>query len=79
LFQLSPHDVLPRPFEDLIEFPLPQIPGFAAKVMRTVPFETRATLLAMLCAIAPFAPEARAARATAVVPASDVSRIAFIC
>jgi hypothetical protein len=55
-----------------MEFPLPQIPGFAAKVMRTVPFDTRAILLAMLCAVALCATEARAARTTAVVPASDV-------
>jgi hypothetical protein len=62
-----------------MEFPLPQIPGLAAKVMRTVPFETRATLLAMLCPIAPCATEARAARTTAVVPASDVIRSLVIC
>jgi hypothetical protein len=62
-----------------MEFPLPQIPGFAAKVMRTVPFETRATLLAMLCAVAPFATETRAARTTAVVPTSDVIEDFVIC
>jgi hypothetical protein len=32
------------------EFPLPQIPGFAAKDIRMVPFVTPATLLAILCA-----------------------------
>ena len=55
-------------------FPLPQIPGFAANVMRTVPFETRAILLAMLCAIAPRAADISAARTSAVVPASDIIR-----
>jgi hypothetical protein len=50
VFQLSPHVVLPRPLSCRLELPLPQIPGLAAKDMRTVPFETRATLLAMLCA-----------------------------
>jgi len=63
----------------MMELPLPQIPGFAANVMRTVPFETRATLLAMLCAGATAATPARAARTTAVVPTSDVIRNVFIC
>jgi hypothetical protein len=62
-----------------IEFPLPQIPGLAANVMRTVPFETRATLPAMLCADATDATPARAARTAAVVPTSDVIRNVFIC
>jgi hypothetical protein len=48
VFQLSPQVVVPLPPVCLIELPLPQIPGFAAKVILTVPFETRATLLAML-------------------------------
>jgi hypothetical protein len=65
--------------ECLMEFPLPQIPGFVANVMRTVPFETRATLLAMLCAAAASAAPARAARTTTAVPAIDVIRIVFIC
>jgi hypothetical protein len=63
----------------MIELPLPQIPGFAANVIRTVPFETRATLLAMLCAGATIATPARAARTTAVVPASDFIWSLFIC
>jgi hypothetical protein len=71
--------VLPRLFEDLIEFPLPQMPGFEANVMRTVPFETRATLLAMLWAVALCAAETRAARRTAVVLASDVIESFVIC
>jgi hypothetical protein len=62
-----------------MEFPLPQIPGLAANVMRTVPLVTRATWLAMLCAIALCANEARAAMTTAVVPATELSRIVFIC
>jgi hypothetical protein len=62
-----------------MELPLPQIPGLAAKVMRTVPLETRATLLAMLCAAAPVASATRAARTTAVVPAIDVIRSFVIC
>jgi hypothetical protein len=76
---LSPHVVLPLPFECQMELPLPQIPGFAANDMRTVPFETRATLLAMLCPGATDATPARAARTKAVVPASDVIRNVFIC
>jgi hypothetical protein len=40
--------------------------------MRTVPFETRATLLAILCADAVATTPARAARTTVVVLASDV-------
>src|ERR1700730_14425701 len=72
VFQLSPHVVLPRPLECQIELPLPQIPGLAANVMRTVPFETRATLLAMLWPGATGAAPARAARAPAVVTASDI-------
>src|ERR1700730_11901934 len=72
VFQLSPHVVLPRPLECQIELPLPQIPGLAANVMRTVPFETRATLLAMLWPDAAYAVPARAARAPAVVTASDI-------
>jgi hypothetical protein len=62
----------------LIELPLPQIPGLAVKDIRTVPFETRATLLAMLCAGAIAAAAARAARTIAVVLASDVIRRLFI-
>jgi len=31
-----------------MELPLPQMPGFAVNDIRTLPFETRATLLAML-------------------------------
>ena len=46
------HVVLPRPLLCLIELPLPQIPGLAAKDIRIVPFATRATLLAMLCVLA---------------------------
>jgi hypothetical protein len=78
-FQLSPHVVLPLPFECEIELPLPQISGLAANVMRTVPFETRATLLAIVCAGAVSTAPARAARTTAVVPASDVILNVFIC
>ena len=48
------------------------IPGFAVNDIRTLPLETRATLLAILCAGATDAAPARAARTTAVVPASDV-------
>jgi hypothetical protein len=62
-----------------MEFPLPQIPGFAVNDIRTLPFETRATLLAILCAGATDAAPARAARTTAVVPASDVILSVFIC
>jgi hypothetical protein len=62
-----------------MELPLPQIPGLAANVMRTVPFETRATLLAMLCAGTTVATPASAARTTAALPASDVVRMVFIC
>src|ERR1700730_13830648 len=79
VFQLSPHVVLPRPLECQIELPLPQIPGLAANVMRTVPFETRATLLAMLGPDATEAAPVIAARTTAVVPARDFIRSAFIC
>jgi len=62
----------------MIELPLPQISGFAAKVMRIVPFDTRATLLAMLWAGARVATPARAARTKNVVPASDVNLSIFI-
>jgi hypothetical protein len=57
-----------------MELPLPQIPGFAANVMRTVPFATRATLLAMLCAVPVFGSERTAARTARAVPAIDVTR-----
>jgi len=77
-FHHAPHVVLPLPFECEIELPLPQISGLAANVMRTVPFETRATLLAILCARAGSTAPARAARTTAVVPASDVILNVFI-
>jgi hypothetical protein len=79
VLQLLPHVVLPLPFECEIELPLPQISGLAANVMRTVPFETRATLLAILCAGAASTAPARAARTTAVFPASDMILNVFIC
>jgi hypothetical protein len=46
--------------------------------MRTLPFETRATLLAMLWADAALA-AARAAKTIATVVATDVIDMAFIC
>jgi hypothetical protein len=61
-----------------MEFPLPQIPGLAAKLIRTVPFETRATLLAMLWALVSCATPARAVRMTAILT-SGVMESVFIC
>jgi hypothetical protein len=77
-FQL-PQFVLPRPFSWRIEFPLPQIPGFAANAMRTVPFATRATLLAMLCPVPVCGSDASAARTARAVLAIDVMREFVIC
>jgi hypothetical protein len=75
-----PQVVRPRPRPPLcqIEFPLPQIPGLALNDIRTVPLETRATLLAMLCAEATVAP-ARAAKAITATFATEVLRCVFIC
>jgi hypothetical protein len=67
------------PFPWRIELPLPQNPGFVAKLMRTVPFETRATLLAMLCAVPVLGKDTTAARTARAVPAIDVMREFVIC
>ena len=61
-----------------IELPLPHTPGFTLNDMRTVPFETRATLLAMLWAGATPATD-RAARTIPIVLATDVIVNVFIC
>jgi hypothetical protein len=66
------------PLELRIEFPLPQMPGLAAKLIRTVPLETRATLLAMLWPRATLVAPAIAARTNAVL-ASQVSLNVVIC
>src|SRR6476620_4618840 len=77
--QLSPQVVRPRPpLLCQMELPLPQIPGFALNDIRTVPLETCATLLAMLCAEDTVAP-ARAAKAMTAAFATEVVRWAFIC
>jgi hypothetical protein len=76
--QSLPQVVRPRPRPPLCqELPLPQTPGFAVNDIRTVPLDTRATLLAMLCAEATVAP-ARAAKAMTAAFATEVVLIGLI-
>jgi hypothetical protein len=78
-WESSLHVVRPRPRPPYqIEVPLPQIPGRALNDIRTLPFETRATLLAMLCAEATVAP-ARAAKAITDAFATEVLNQVLIC
>jgi hypothetical protein len=62
-----------------IELPLPQIPGFTANDILTVPFDTRATLLAMLCPLLAVARQARVVKATVAAFTSWVLVEVFIC